>query len=96
MPSAACKGAIIAARASLPKQVAARALVGATVRSIDPSDPVLCHDYGVCDTARWAALVELTVPGPQGTESWPVAVIQRQAGDAIVAPKPFPGSIESH
>lgn len=91
VPSAACQAATVAARNSLPRAVVPRQLVGATVRLIDPTDPVLCRDYGVCEAARWAAIVELTVPGVDGiSESYPVAVIQRQAGDPIIAPKPYP------
>lgn len=92
VPSAACQAATTAARASLPVPVARRPLSGATVRSIDPTDPTLCRDYGVCENVFWAAIVEITVPGPGGSENWPVAVIQRQEGDPIIAPKPFPGS----
>ena len=75
--------------------VVARGLVSAGVRSIDPSDPSICRDWGYCGPAEAALTVDLVYPGPQGVESWPVLVIQKDVGGPLVPAKPFPGAIRS-
>ncbi len=78
-----------AAAESLPARVIARTFVRGNVLGIEPDDPILCEDYGVCEAAVSAALVDLTYEGPQGDESWPVAVIRRRDGEPMVAPVAF-------
>lgn len=87
-----CEAVRLAASEGLARDVRERAFVSATVRRIDPLDASLCADYGVCEPAVAAALVDLVYVGPQGPESWPVAVIKRGAASPFVAPMPFPDS----
>lgn len=91
-PDDECEAVLVAAANGLARAVRSREFVGATVRRIDPADATLCADYGVCEPAAAAALVDLVFIGPQGPESWPVAVIKRGAASPFVAPKPFPDS----
>ena len=87
-----CQAITDAAAQGLSKDVRSRTLLSATIRRIDSTDPALCGDYGVCEPSIAAALVDLVYEGPRGPESWPVAVIKRDATAPFVAPKPFPGA----
>lgn len=86
-----CEAVRLAAANGLARDVRSREFLGATIRRIDPADATLCADYGVCEPpAVAAALVDLVYAGPQGPESWPVAVIKRDGASPLVAPKPYP------
>lgn len=88
-----CQAAVFAAGQGIAVNVTTRGLVSASVRSTDPLDPTICRDWGYCDPAVAAIVVELVYPGPRGEESWSVLVVQKTAGGPLVPAKPFPGAV---
>jgi hypothetical protein len=93
---AECSEAIVAATRAVPLAVMTRKLVDAQVEQRGPDDAGLCKEWGVCTAVQMVAIVWLRYPSPTGgNESWPVAVVRVAPGRAMVAARPFPGSLDA-